>query len=378
MYDTASGGASSADARCHIEFLFSVPLQTLPKFNLNAKQQRKRYLCLPFIVQYGACSSAAAEPRPLLRRAALHRSRCPFYCLRLAPDTSDLYLIRMDHPFALLPPFRSCACLIFSFFFCRLLWFNCGPKGNLAPFFLWSVLFLNLVGFGDRCAAIWHMHSCGSIRLRDQHRYNWSRAVAIVISVALLGLRGDELQPVWMRSHRFQKQNKAQALVCVYDVLCHLVGPFWDYRLNCLPSLTRSHQARPRPVRSNRPRTVQTRSYLWLFVCDNNRIGGSPGCRSTFRLKTTPVCCLRSRFWEFESPSDAHRLQQDTMRGGFHDSGKLSQQQQSLKLIRQKPLSCRFVVVVVVLQPGDSFLVVCGSNVLETIKTTSCLWGKRV
>lgn len=32
---------------------------------------------------------------------------------------------------------------------------------------------------------------------------------------------------------------------------------------------------------------------------------------------------------------------------------------------------------VVLVQPGDSFPVVCSSNLLRTIKTASCLWAKK-
>lgn len=63
-------------------------------------------------------------------------------CHRLI-DTLDLYLIRMDHSFALVPPFRFFALFFSCCRLCSLLWLNCAPKGNL-NLFLWSVILFKL------------------------------------------------------------------------------------------------------------------------------------------------------------------------------------------------------------------------------------------
>lgn len=77
------------------------------KFNLNAKQQNKRYLCLPFTVLLPQQSHSSGPSSSGLSR--------PVHCFTDHPDHSiasdwlfdafDLYLIRMDYPSALVTSF---------------------------------------------------------------------------------------------------------------------------------------------------------------------------------------------------------------------------------------------------------------------------------
>lgn len=112
MYDTPRSRAFSAEARCHLAFLyihrhFPCTTETIAiQFKCKATQ-KKRHLCLPFTVRLPQQSPSLGQynkgPPPLV------------LCFTDQPDhsvasdwlldTLDLYLIRMDHPFCSCPLF---------------------------------------------------------------------------------------------------------------------------------------------------------------------------------------------------------------------------------------------------------------------------------
>ncbi len=114
MYDTLSHRASSVGSKVS----FSISPQSLAfstrhrkhrKFNLNAKPQRKRYLCLLFTVlppqqslSFGQ-NSLGLSPRLW---ALLRRSRWPFYCLWLAAWYITFVPNEDGSPFCSCPSFR--------------------------------------------------------------------------------------------------------------------------------------------------------------------------------------------------------------------------------------------------------------------------------
>lgn len=101
------------------------------KFNLNAKQQNKRYLCLPVTVllPQQSHSSGPYTQTPICSCAQLHRSPWPFYCLWLAV----WYIWFVPNQDGL--PF--CSCHFFSaayFSSCCLLWLNCSTPKEIWAF----------------------------------------------------------------------------------------------------------------------------------------------------------------------------------------------------------------------------------------------------
>lgn len=122
VYDKRCSRAHSLqeDTPCHPHpSLFAFPTHhwKLHRFNLNAKHQRERYLCLSFTVLLPQQSHSSG--RRCCKGTSPPRAHCSTdhtdhsIASDWLPDTLGLYLIRMNHPFCSCVSFQV-LCLIFS------------------------------------------------------------------------------------------------------------------------------------------------------------------------------------------------------------------------------------------------------------------------
>lgn len=109
MYDTPSNKASSMEARCRLRFLSSVSCifhGPLKPSHIQFKCKATEEKVFVFAIYSTPASAITESPaRPARVCCSTDHGDHASACGRLI-DTLDLYLIRMDHSFALFPPLR--------------------------------------------------------------------------------------------------------------------------------------------------------------------------------------------------------------------------------------------------------------------------------